>query len=89
MDLELVKARLLMFPAVCVYSKRWTQKPVISGGKVVRPQSGSSVATNGDISTNTRKALSKEDDAKLVFGTIFSLRNMVKRLGGDDDRYAV
>lgn len=28
-----------------------------------------------------------EDDAKLVFGTIFSLRNMVKKLGGSDDKY--
>lgn len=29
-----------------------------------------------------------EDDAKLVFGTIFSMRNMVKKLGGPDDKYA-
>jgi hypothetical protein len=34
-----------------------------------------------------RKALSKEDDAKLVFGAVFSLRNMVRRLGGEEDRY--
>lgn len=33
-----------------------------------------------------RKALSREDDAKLVFGTIFSLKRMVRQLGGDDDR---
>ncbi|KAL9612732.1 MAG: hypothetical protein Q9167_002671 [Letrouitia subvulpina] len=32
------------------------------------------------------KALSAEDDAKLVFGTIFSLRNMVRKLGGPDDQ---
>jgi trafficking protein particle complex subunit 1 len=25
------------------------------------------------------------DDAKLIFGTVFSLRNMVRKLGGDDD----
>lgn len=35
-----------------------------------------------------RKALSKEDDAKLMFGAVFSLRNMVKQLGGEDDTYA-
>lgn len=29
-----------------------------------------------------------DDDAKLVFGTIYSLRNMVRKLGGDDDRYS-
>lgn len=28
-----------------------------------------------------------EDDAKLIFGTVFSLRNMVRKLGGEDDRY--
>lgn len=33
------------------------------------------------------KALSAEDDAKLIFGTIFSLRNMVRKLGGEDERY--
>jgi trafficking protein particle complex subunit 1 len=27
------------------------------------------------------------DDAKLIFGTIFSLRNMVRKLGGDDDAF--
>jgi trafficking protein particle complex subunit 1 len=31
--------------------------------------------------------LSAEDDAKLIFGTVFSLRNMVRKLGGEDDRY--
>lgn len=32
-----------------------------------------------------RKMLSKEDDAKLMFGAVFSLRNMVKQMGGEDD----
>jgi hypothetical protein len=32
------------------------------------------------------RALSAEDDAKLVFGTVFSLRNMVRKLGGLDDK---
>jgi hypothetical protein len=31
--------------------------------------------------------LSSEDDAKLIFGTVFSLRNMVRKLGGEDDRF--
>lgn len=43
--------------------------------------------SDGDVQAG-RKALSKEDDAKLMFGSIFSLRNMVKQLGGDDDTYA-
>ncbi len=28
-----------------------------------------------------------EDDAKLIFGTIFSLRRMVRQLGGEDDHF--
>ncbi|KAI0480443.1 snare-like protein [Xylariaceae sp. FL0804] len=27
------------------------------------------------------------DNAKLIFGTVFSLRNMVRKLGGDDDAF--
>ncbi|KKA28275.1 hypothetical protein TD95_001862 [Thielaviopsis punctulata] len=30
---------------------------------------------------------STADDAKLIFGTVFSLRNMVRKLGGDDDAF--
>lgn len=28
-----------------------------------------------------------EDDAKLIFGTIFSLRRMARQLGGEDDQF--
>ncbi|RFU77657.1 multiple myeloma 2 [Trichoderma arundinaceum] len=38
--------------------------------------------------SGTAPALSTgSDDAKLVFGTVFSLRNMVRKLGGDDDAF--
>ncbi len=30
---------------------------------------------------------SRKNDAKLIFGTVFSLRNMVRKLGGDDDAF--
>jgi hypothetical protein len=33
-----------------------------------------------------RKELSHEDDAKLIFGVVFSLRKLVKQLGGEDNR---
>jgi trafficking protein particle complex subunit 1 len=39
------------------------------------------------LASSSRPALSAEDDAKLIFGTVFSLRNMVRKLGGEDDRY--
>lgn len=34
-----------------------------------------------------RKTLTTEDDAKLIFGTVFSLRRIVRQLGGDDDSF--
>lgn len=45
--------------------------------------------SNGDANAVAagRKTLSKEDDAKLIFGTVFSLRGMVSKLSGDDNRY--
>jgi len=43
--------------------------------------------TNGHANSAGRHTLSAEDDAKLIFGTVFSLRNMVRKLGGDDDSF--
>ncbi|KAH6715326.1 Sybindin-like protein [Leptodontidium sp. 2 PMI_412] len=60
------------------------------------PQSSSSdPTTNPSTSTNPNigpararpTRLSAQDDAKLIFGTIFSLRNMVRKLGGPDDSF--
>ncbi|KAI2612462.1 snare-like protein [Hypoxylon fragiforme] len=33
------------------------------------------------------KGTAASDDAKLIFGTVFSLRNMVRKLGGEDDAF--
>ncbi|KAJ4304090.1 Trafficking protein particle complex subunit BET5 [Collariella sp. IMI 366227] len=33
------------------------------------------------------KTSSSDDNAKLIFGTVFSLRNMVRKLGGEDDAF--
>lgn len=71
----------------CIYSRRWTHRPLSSGGKSAQRQSGTSAISNGDVSGVPRKALSNEDDAKLIFGTIFSLRRMVRQLGGEDDSF--
>ncbi|KAK6363930.1 Trafficking protein particle complex subunit BET5 [Exophiala oligosperma] len=54
-----------------------------STGKSSRPSSQAYV--NG--STQGRAGLSADDDAKLIFGTVFSLRNMVRKLGGEDDSF--
>lgn len=66
--------------AECIYKKKWAPRP-ISSSKAPQPNS----LSDGQ---SQPKALSAEDDAKLVFGTIFSLRNMVRKLGGPDDKYA-
>ena len=66
--------------AECIYKKRWAPPPASSSKA---PQA------NGVPDVQSQfKGLSVEDDAKLVFGTIFSLRNMVRKLGGPDDKYA-
>lgn len=71
------QAVLTVTTAECIYKKHWTP----------RPNSKSLPATNGFSDSGPQpKALSAEDDAKLVFGTIFSLRNMVRKLGGPDDK---
>lgn len=44
--------------------------------------------TNGapkDLSS--KGPLTTDEDTKLIFGTVFSLRNMIRKLGGDDDKY--
>jgi hypothetical protein len=71
--------------AECIYSRRWTPRPA-SSSKSARPQSGSSITSNGDAPP-TRKPLTNSDDEKLVFGLVFSLRNLVTKLGGDDDTF--
>ncbi|MCJ1285188.1 TRAPP subunit bet5 [Xylographa opegraphella] len=58
--------------AECVYKKKW-----------LPPSLKTPDLLNG---APQPRALSAEDDAKLVFGTIFSLRNMVRKLGGVEDK---
>ncbi|KAK8090274.1 hypothetical protein PG997_005235 [Apiospora hydei] len=42
----------------------------------------------GGAYRDSRSAATRaKDDAKLIFGTVFSLRNMVRKLGGDDDAF--
>ena len=41
--------------------------------------------TGGEVTG--RKGMSHADDQKLIFGLVFSLRNMVQKLGGSDDTF--
>jgi trafficking protein particle complex subunit 1 len=67
--------------ADCIYKRSWLPTAPPSG-KPSRPVSETTM--NGTVA-RSRPVLSAEDDAKLIFGTVFSLRNMVRKLGGDDD----
>ncbi|KAL2164128.1 hypothetical protein VTH06DRAFT_3342 [Thermothelomyces fergusii] len=55
----------------CIYSKSWL--PSSPG--------------DGHPAGTAARASAAADDAKLIFGTVFSLRNMVRKLGGDDDAF--
>jgi len=82
--------------AECIYKRRWLQRPVSTSSKTSRPTSEVTPPTNssingvssssGGVGGGGRSSRSADDDAKLVFGTVFSLRNMVRKLGGEDDR---
>ncbi|KAH8821670.1 Longin-like domain-containing protein [Xylogone sp. PMI_703] len=75
----------------CIYSKLWHLPLPSTGTKSARPLSGSSTGSTptADLGSarNRTSRLSAQDDAKLIFGTIFSLRNMVRKLGGPDDSF--
>ncbi|KAJ5232020.1 TRAPP complex subunit (Bet5) [Penicillium chermesinum] len=59
--------------AECIYKRRWLPRPA-SLKSPGGPELGQTMRTG-------------DDDAKLVFGTVFSLRNMVRKLGGEDDNF--
>ena len=80
--------------AECIYKRKYLppgHKAPGAGQPASRPTSsaGSEADTGNTNVFQPRlasKALSAEDDAKLIFGTVFSLRNMVRKLGGVDDK---
>ncbi|KAF1933665.1 snare-like protein [Didymella exigua CBS 183.55] len=81
----------------CIYSRRWAPRPTSSSGastatKSTRPTSSASLASTtpaaaADAPSTPHRGLSHADDEKLIFGLVFSLRNMVTKLGGADDTF--
>ncbi|KAF2005360.1 snare-like protein [Amniculicola lignicola CBS 123094] len=69
----------------CIYSRRWTPRPLSGSSKPSRPTSTSS--TTDAPSAPSRRIISHSDDEKLIFGLVFSLRNMIQKLGGEDDTF--
>ncbi|KAI9040273.1 TRAPP subunit BET5 [Aspergillus affinis] len=73
--------------AECVYKRRWLPRPSSFTGKSSRPTSEASAPANGSPAVLGQSAQTTDDDAKLIFGTVFSLRNMARKLGGDEDSF--
>ncbi|KAF9875478.1 trapp complex subunit [Colletotrichum karsti] len=75
----------------CIYLKTWlpaADRPTSQPPQP--PPSSSAGAAAAPPSQQLRRGNQTglgSDDAKLVFGTVFSLRNMVRKLGGDDDAF--
>ncbi|KAI9810563.1 MAG: TRAPP subunit bet5 [Phylliscum demangeonii] len=86
--------------AECIYHKQWVPAPGSGSGSATTTKTAPATADGGGDSraissaTATSSAskrpsdrLSAKDDAKLIFGTVFSLRNMVRKLGGAEDNF--
>ncbi|KAL2809452.1 Longin-like domain-containing protein [Aspergillus granulosus] len=73
--------------AECIYKRRWLPRPASIAGKSSRPVSDAPTVANGLTGVSGPSTRSQDDDAKLIFGTVFSLRNMVRKLGGEDDNF--
>ncbi|KAK0722973.1 sybindin-like family protein [Lasiosphaeria miniovina] len=83
----------------CIYSKLWLPPSAAAAAAPATPATANIVTGDGAGSvtlaprggphnTDRRSVKVKaSDDAKLIFGTVFSLRNMVRKLGGDDDAF--
>lgn len=71
------------FTAECIYSKSWLPASVARPGS--SGAAGGASAATGPVLAPAHATSS--DDAKLIFGTVFSLRNMARKLGGDDDAF--
>ncbi|KAK4196697.1 Longin-like domain-containing protein [Triangularia verruculosa] len=72
----------------CIYSKSWLPPPSASSADTL-PHPQSSHPHHPPTSTQPLPPTAKQssDNAKLIFGTVFSLRNMVRKLGGLDDAF--
>jgi len=69
--------------AECIYNKSWLPpSDAAAAAGITAPPSAP-----GSSRRPRSSAAKASDDAKLIFGTVFSLRNMVRKLGGDDDAF--
>lgn len=69
--------------AECIYKRRWLPRPASIVGKSRSAETPGTGTGPAGLGQTVRAG---DDDAKLVFGTVFSLRNMVRKLGGEEDK---
>ncbi|KAI9677515.1 MAG: TRAPP subunit bet5 [Caeruleum heppii] len=69
----------------CIYIRQWLPRSAAPRPDTSQPAR----IHNGDGGPHPARPgkLSAADDAKLIFGTVFSLRRMVRQLGGEDDNF--
>ncbi|KAM5440244.1 Trafficking protein particle complex subunit BET5 [Microsporum canis] len=73
--------------AECIYQRQWYPRSGAVGGaagKDSHSSDGTGALSNG-LPKDSHK--SGSTDTRLVFGAVFSLRNMVRKLGGEDDNF--
>ncbi|KAM5444773.1 Trafficking protein particle complex subunit BET5 [Microsporum ferrugineum] len=73
--------------AECIYQRQWYPRSGAAGGaagKDSHSSDGTGALSNG-LPKDSHK--SGSTDTRLVFGAVFSLRNMVRKLGGEDDNF--
>ncbi|KAK4135401.1 transport protein particle complex of the golgi, subunit bet5-like protein [Trichocladium antarcticum] len=70
----------------CIYSKSWLPPPTSHDGSAAAAAAAAPPPPTTTTAPHTT-ASDNNNDAKLIFGTVFSLRNMVRKLGGDDDAF--
>lgn len=69
----------------CIYVKQWHDRERPSSPDIVGAEKRASTGFKDKADAAARRAdgrLSVQDDAKLIFGVVFSLRNMVRKLSG-------
>jgi trafficking protein particle complex subunit 1 len=71
-----------------VYSKLWISAPPPVSSSEGGGAPGTAPQPPAAVAAPTANSIKRAgDDAKLIFGTVFSLRNMARKLGGDDDAF--
>ncbi|GBF63707.1 transport protein particle subunit [Trichophyton mentagrophytes] len=71
--------------AECIYQRQWYPCPGTAAGGASKDLHPSDGALSNGLTKDSHK--SGSTDTRLVFGAVFSLRNMVRKLGGEDDKY--